>query len=220
MLLRKPSLTIPHGGGARLPPDSADYARLRDWIAAGTPWRDESRGLLERITVEPADRFLAAAPAEQQLRVVAEYADGARRDVTRQTLFVSNDPAAVSVGERGLARLLRRGQADVVVRYANRITTTRLAAPFNDRAEFDYSSVPRRNFIDDRVVERLAAMRLPASPRASDAEFLRRVYFDLIGHMPGPALRIDDTEIRDFLNDTDPDKRDKLSTGCSSTRTL
>jgi hypothetical protein len=209
LLLLKPSLTIPHGGGARLPPDSADYARLRDWIAAETPWRDESRGLLDRIAVEPADQFLAAAPAEQQLRVIAEYADGTRRDVTRQSLFVSNDPAAVSVGKRGLARLLRRGQADVVVRYANRITTTRLAAPFND-AKFDYAGVPRRNFIDERVVERLAAMRLPASPRASDAEFLRRVYFDLVGHMPGPALRVDDSEIREFLNDTDPDKRHKL----------
>jgi hypothetical protein len=210
LLLLKPSLTIPHGGGARLRPDSADYARLRDWIVAGTPWRDESRGLLERISVEPTDQFLTAAPAEQQLRVVAEYAGGVRRDVTRHSVFVSNDAAAVSVGKRGLARLLRRGQADVVVRYANRITTTRLAAPFNDRIDVDYSTVPRRNFIDDRVVEQLAAMRLPASPRSGDAEFLRRVYFDLIGHMPGPALRVDDTAIRDFLADTDPDKRDKL----------
>src|SRR4051794_26161067 len=43
----------------------------------------------------------------------------------------------------------------------------------------------------------------PAAP-ADDAEFLRRAYLDLAGHIP-PI-----TEVRDFLDDRDPNKRRKL----------
>jgi hypothetical protein len=210
LLLMKPSLGLPHGGRLRLRSGSAEYDRVRRWIEAGTPWRDEERGRLKQIVVEPADRFLATAPTEQQIQVIAEYSDGTRRDATRLCLFVSNNPATVTVDKHGLARMLRRGQADVVVRFANKVATVRLAAPFNDRTDFDFAAVPRRNFIDDRSVELLEYMRLPVSPRSSDSEFLRRVYFDLVGHLPDSAQREDAGIVEDFLADSDPAKRDKL----------
>jgi hypothetical protein len=112
----------------------------------------------------------------------------------------------VNVDKNGLAKMLQRGQADVVVRFANKLGNVRLAAPFNDGTGFDYDAVPRRNFIDDRVVERLKFMRLPVSPRSSDAEFLRRVYFDLVGQMPDPDAHL----AEEFLADSDPQQRDKL----------
>ena len=210
LILLKPTLTMPHAGGLRLRPGSAEEDRMRRWIEAGTPWRDESRGRLERLAVEPTDRFLPTAPADQQIQVIAEYADGARHDVTRLCLFVSNDPGTVTVDKNGLAKMQQRGQADVVVRFANKVATVRLAAPFNDATDFDYDAVPRRNLVDDRVVERLKYMRLPVSPRCSDAEFLRRVYFDLVGHMPDPESREDAHFVEEFLADTDPAKRDKV----------
>jgi hypothetical protein len=43
----------------------------------------------------------------------------------------------------------------------------------------------------------------PAAP-ADDAEFLRRIYLDLAGHVPGV------TEARQFLDDKQPDKRQRL----------
>jgi hypothetical protein len=206
LILLKPTLTMPHAGGLRLRPGSAEEDRVRRWIDAGTPWRDESRARLERVVVEPTDRFLAAAPVEQQIHVIAEYADGTRRDVTRLCLFVSNDPGTVTVDKNGLAKMLQRGQADVVVRFANKLGNVRLAAPFSDGTDFDYDAAPRRNFIDDRVVERLKFMRLPVSPRTTDAEFVRRIYFDLVGQMPDPDAHF----VEEFLADTDPEKRDKL----------
>jgi len=210
LLWMKPTLTIPHAGGLRLRPESAEADRVRRWIESNTPWLDESRGRLQRLTVEPNDRFLPAAPVEQQLHVIAEYSDGTKQDVTRLCLYVSNDPSTISVDKHGLAKLLRRGQADIVVRFANKVSTVRLAAPFNDTVDFDFKSVQRRNFVDDRVLERLEFMRLPMSPRSSDAEFLRRVYLDLIGHMPEPDLPPDADFVEEFLADTSPDKRDRV----------
>ncbi|MCS6954135.1 MAG: DUF1549 domain-containing protein [Bryobacterales bacterium] len=64
--------------------------------------------------------------------------------------------------------------------------------------------IPRRNFIDDEIFGRLAARGIPSAPLASDAEFLRRVSLDLTGRLPTPE------QIRSFLADPSPDKRDRL----------
>jgi hypothetical protein len=54
------------------------------------------------------------------------------------------------------------------------------------------------------VDRHLAGVRVSASPRASDAEFLRRVHLDLTGRIPTYARTVA------FLRDTDPAKRAKL----------
>src|SRR5207244_1527210 len=59
-------------------------------------------------------------------------------------------------------------------------------------------------FIDDLVYRKLTQLRIPPSGRASDAEFLRRVYLDVIATLPTPE------ETRAFLQDRDPQKRAKL----------
>ena len=43
-----------------------------------------------------------------------------------------------------------------------------------------------------------------AGPLASDSEFMRRVYLDLVGTTPGSQ------QVRDFIADESPDKRKKL----------
>src|SRR5262245_59889418 len=97
LILLKPTLTMPHGGGLRLRPGSSEEDRIRRWIEAGAPWRDAGRGRLNQLIVEPTERFLTAASAEQQIQVIAQYDDGTQRDVTRLCLFVSNDPGTVTV---------------------------------------------------------------------------------------------------------------------------
>ena len=39
LVLLKATANLPHGGGVRLEPDSADYEVLRNWIAQGAPRR-------------------------------------------------------------------------------------------------------------------------------------------------------------------------------------
>lgn len=204
LVLLKPSLQLPHGGGLRLQPLPGEFERLRRWVDADTPFRDESRGRLKRITVTPMDCFLPSAPATQQLSVVAEYADGVRRDVTRLCLYVSNDPDVAEVDKFGLVQLKSRGQVDVVVRFAHLPGTVRLSAPLHDVTSFDFAKLPARNFIDARINARLMRLRVPPSPRSSDSEFLRRIALDIIGLLPSVS------ETEEFLADPDPKKRENL----------
>ena len=64
--------------------------------------------------------------------------------------------------------------------------------------------VERRNFIDDHIFGKMERDGVPHARPASDIEFLRRVTLDLTGRIPTR------TEVRAFLADKDPDKRDKL----------
>ncbi|TWT57456.1 hypothetical protein KOR42_08170 [Thalassoglobus neptunius] len=58
--------------------------------------------------------------------------------------------------------------------------------------------------IDLRIEERLETEGVTPAPLADDAEFLRRVSLDVTGKIPHAS------EVRDFLADSDPDKRAKL----------
>lgn len=64
--------------------------------------------------------------------------------------------------------------------------------------------VERRNFIDDHIFGKMERDGVPHARPASDIEFLRRATLDLTGRIPPP------TEVRAFLADDDPNKRDKL----------
>jgi hypothetical protein len=55
--------------------------------------------------------------------------------------------------------------------------------------------------LDARMAQRWAAQGVKPAPLADDAEFIRRLYLDLVGHIPSI------TDARDFLDDTRPDKR-------------
>jgi hypothetical protein len=62
-----------------------------------------------------------------------------------------------------------------------------------------------RNFIDEQIFGKMQRDGIPHAPLATDQEFLRRVMLDLTGRIPTPA------EVRDFLADTTPDKRVRLT---------
>ncbi|MEI6167741.1 MAG: DUF1553 domain-containing protein [bacterium] len=61
----------------------------------------------------------------------------------------------------------------------------------------------RTNSIDTIVLSALKAKRIPPSDRCTDEVFIRRVFLDTIGTLPSPG------EVRRFLADQDPAKRDK-----------
>ena len=67
----------------------------------------------------------------------------------------------------------------------------------------DTGAVPRKNLIDEFIFGKMAQDRIPHAPLSSDTEFLRRVTLDLTGRLPSGGT------IRRFLEDKDPEKRDK-----------
>lgn len=73
--------------------------------------------------------------------------------------------------------------------------------PVTDHQPLRASEVPRNNFIDDYIFDQMERDGIVPAPLASDTEFLRRVYLDLTARLPEPD------EVREFLADTDPDKR-------------
>ena len=74
--------------------------------------------------------------------------------------------------------------------------------PVEPGAKLDALALAR--LIDREIQEQLDARKLPASGRADDAEFLRRVYLDIHGVIP-PA-----DKVVAFLDSKDPNKRAKL----------
>ena len=64
------------------------------------------------------------------------------------------------------------------------------------------SAVPRKNFIDIAIFDRMASAGIKSAPITSDGEFLRRVTLDLTGRIPSAA------DMDAFTADTNPSKRD------------
>jgi hypothetical protein len=63
---------------------------------------------------------------------------------------------------------------------------------------------PLREMIDTEIRAAYQREKIAPAPRAGDAAFLRRVYLDLVGTIPTYD------EAKQFLQDTDPDKRSRL----------
>ena len=64
--------------------------------------------------------------------------------------------------------------------------------------------MPRRNLVDEHIFGKMERDGVPHAALASDYEFLRRITLDLTGRIPSPD------EVRAFVADTDPAKRDKM----------
>ena len=81
---------------------------------------------------------------------------------------------------------------------------TRQAAEVRPGGAAVNTPVERRNFIDEHIFGRIERDGIPHAGPASDREFARRAYLDATGRIP-PV-----DELLAFLEDTDPEKRDKL----------
>ncbi len=204
LFLAKATGRIAHGGGLRLKVGSPEYQTLLAWVSDGAPQtRGKAHGALVKLAVEP-DSAVLAEPGPRQFRVIAHFADGHDRDVTRMASYKVNDDSAASANSTGKVTLLRRAETDLIVRYQSHVVATRLTTVINPSLSFDFAKLKRRNFIDDELFKRLETLKVPASPPATDAAFLRRASLDLTGEAPSPD------EVRRFLADTDADKRTKL----------
>lgn len=205
LMLLKATGQLPHGGGDRFDRDSAAYRLLQRWIAEGTPEAADGDPSLVGIDVMPAE--LIVAPGDTQpLSVTARYSDGSTRDVTLLAEYFSQQPSQLEVTEAGVARVLDRpGDAVITIRYQGIVATARFTVPFRgDVPEQLYAGFAPKNFVDQFVLAKWRQLGLVPSSDATDAEFLRRGHIGALGTLPTPP------EIREFLADTSPDKRDRL----------
>ena len=72
------------------------------WVRDGAPeHRGTVHGAVASVRVEPEGALRLGEPGTRQLRVVAKYADGHLRDVTRLASFKLNDDTAAAVTPQG-----------------------------------------------------------------------------------------------------------------------
>jgi hypothetical protein len=204
LLLRKPTMQIAHGGGQKLRKTDVAYAVLRRWIAAGAKADRKDLPALTKIDVAPAlGGILRKDKQVQQVRVVASYGDGSKRDVTALALFTTSHESIARVSADGLVQPMGRGITAINVRYLDAV----VSLPFtvvDDVAGFVWNNPPCNNYIDNLVYEQLKLLQFLPSPTCADEVFLRRVYLDVTGLLP----TVDETKA--FRGDGDPHKRARL----------
>lgn len=204
LLLLKPTGAVPHKGGIKFATDSVEYRALAEWIASGTPEPGPDDPRVTRIEIEPPALRLQPG-ASQQILVRAHFSDGHSEDVTHWAKFTSANESVASIEENGRLQVMGFGEGAITAWFLQKLAISTVTVPYtNDTPRAVFAKAPRRNFIDELTLEKLRELNLPPSPRCTDAEFIRRAHLDTIGTLPTAK------EVRDFLADTSPRKRDAL----------
>jgi Protein of unknown function (DUF1549)/Protein of unknown function (DUF1553) len=205
LLVMKPTGRVPHGGGLRLDVNGPEFKTIIQWISEGMPREVEGAPRLEKLTVTPGNIVLSNQQT-LQLEVTAHFDDGSHRDVTRLAAFQSNESPIAEVDDAGLITAgAITGDAAIMSRFMDQIAVCEVTIPRSETvADEIYTALPRNNFIDDLVWQKLQRLNITPSAECSDHVFLRRVTTDVCGRIPRPE------EVVQFLADTATDKRARL----------
>ena len=204
LILKKGLGHVPHEGGLRLVSVNPVPAQvMRAWLAEGLQNDSADLPALTKVEVLTSNPIQMAPARWQQLAVVAHFADGSVRDVTRLTAFSSSDDNVAAIDPNGLVELHQKGEAAILCRYLDVIHCVRLTY-LEPKSDFVWSNPTENNNVDQHVFAKLKMLNIIPSEACQDHEFVRRVYLDLCGMVPTPD------QARAFLADTDLQKRAKL----------
>jgi hypothetical protein len=204
LMLLKATSSVPHQGGQLIKPGDDYYEVIRRWIAAGAKL-DLNTPRVVKIDVQPHNPVLDEIGETQQMQVIATYADGATRDVTREAFLDSGNTEVATAARSAVVTAVRRGEAPVLARYEGAYAATTVTV-MGDRSGFVWQQPESWGQIDELVATKWKRVKIQPSDLCSDADFIRRVYLDLTGLPPSAD------EVRQFLADNrDPrTKRDEL----------
>lgn len=204
LLLTKSIGAVPHTGGKLFEKDHAFYATIKDWLDAGAPDDPKEVAAVTSIEVFPQDIVLEGADARQQITVRAHYSDGSDRDVTDLAVLMTSNEVSASIGDDGIIKAGKRGEAFVMARYdAFTVGTPVIVVPKGSAKGYP-SQLASANYIDDHINAKLKKMRIVPAELCDDATFARRVHIDIVGQLP----TVEDLDA--FVADKAADKRAKL----------
>ena len=208
LILRKPSMALPHGGGRRFAANSASYNLLLSWISSGVASPSLKDPMLVSVDVAPASQALAVGQ-KIGIRATARYNNGSTRDVTALARIEVADDSVAEIAADGSVTAKAGGLAVILARYMGRSAVANLLVPYAPASSL--KSFQSNNYIDEIVASKWRQLGLRPAQLCSDTQFLRRVSLDLTGVLPK------EEDIRAFAADTAADKRarviDKLLDG-------
>jgi hypothetical protein len=199
LMLAKPTQQVAHGGGLRFDVKSDYYKTIFTWISQGVAYGDPAHDSVARLETEPKELFMSKPGEANGVKVTAIFADGATRDVTRETNIESNVPNVAEVGTHADVKGARVGEATLLLRYQGKFATVPVTV-LNPEPGFAWQPLAQNNYIDQLNDAKLQKLKIQPSASIDDAGFLRRVSLDLTGQLPDP------NEIRAFLADSAPSK--------------
>lgn len=205
LMLLKPTSEVPHKGGQVIVPDSLDYKLIHQWISEGVVSDVGKTERVQRLEVIPDSAELSVPGMKQQMIVIAHYADGTTRDVTREAKFTSSVNEVAKVTDDGVVTAERRGETAILTRYEGAYSTNGIIV-MGDRSGYEWVDTPEYNYIDTHVHNKLKRLKILPSELSTDEEFVRRIHFDMTGLPPTPE------QVRGFITDETPskEKREKL----------
>lgn len=205
LMLLKPIGAVPHEGRKVFDVDSRPYKLIHQWIKEGVRKdADVAAQKPTRLEVLPKGIDLDLPGREQRIIVVAHYADGKSRDVTRDAVLSSNNEEVAKLKDNKVTAI-RRGEAAILIRYEGNYGVANLSV-MGDRTGFAWAPMAESNYIDKHINAKLQQRKILPSEQCTDAEFVRRVYLDLTGVVPTAS------QARTFVEDKTPSaqKREKL----------
>ncbi len=205
LLLEKPLMKVAHGGGMQLHKQDPAYEILRNWIAEGASVDPPNTPRCVKLEISPSTKVILnrGYSPTQQMVAIAHFADGSTRDVSHIVSYETSNTSVAEVNARGLVTSRGRGEAAILVRFLEHIETVPMMF-IEDVPGFVWKAPPPNNYVDELVNAKLQQLQYLPSETASDSEFLRRVYLDVIGLLP----TIEETQA--FLADGSVGKRSAL----------
>ncbi len=183
LLLKKPSRTVPHEGGLRLPKDSTEYAAIEEWIRNGARYSD---GVA--ITIQALE--LARTDDGSRVQARARFRQGKEvlwRNVTGLCVFTCSDERVCEVDKDGNLTLKGPGEAWVFARYAGQNARLAVRKRYPHQRHGEVSQPLGVDHPLDRAwLQRLSELGLEPSPKAPPHVLARRLHLDLVDRPPSP----------------------------------
>ena len=201
LLLAKATGSVTHTGGELFTVKSDSYRILLGWLEQGARRDPDDAPVPEEIRFKNDSYKFPKPGGTLQTKVTATYSDGSERDVTRWTVFSTNNESVAKVDEAGFLTAIKPGGAHIFARFD--AFTVGMEITVLPEGKFTWSDPPVKNYIDELVFAKLKDMRIQPSGLCTDEQFLRRVTIDLTGQLPTPE------EYQTFIASSDPGKRAK-----------
>ncbi len=200
LLLAKPLMDAPHSGGRRMVKDSWQHQMLLRWLKEGAPGPTPQDRKLKTVVVTPTESVLQSG---QTVTVTAKavYEDGFEEPIDQKASIDSMNTSVAEMAPDGQVRATGQGETVVMVRYLGTVTVCRIVVPYGTAQ--GTKEFAKNNYIDELWVAKWEKTGLSPTALCTDEEFLRRIYINTIATLPTPD------EVRAFLADADPGKRNK-----------